>query len=84
MKKSQFKCKRRFVDWYQLLLDIGDFEQSQDFWALKQKHPSMSNNRVAYNVLKRYYSTTAIAYVRLNGGNLDALNGYFSKYDVVR
>ena len=58
------KVKRRHCDWYSKLLEIGDLKMSEDFWLMKSKHPLMSNNRIAYNVLKRYYSTTTLTAMR--------------------
>lgn len=77
MEKS-LKFKRRSVDWYQLLSDIGDLSMSEEFWLKKSRFPNRSNNRIAYNVLKTHYSTTTLAYVRLHGGNIDSLEEYFN------
>ena len=64
------KVKRPHVNWYSLMKESGDFRFSIKFWSLKAKHPTMSNNRIAYNVLKHYYSTTSLNRVRWLGVNL--------------
>lgn len=67
MKDKLHKVKRKRVDWYQVYLDLNDPDMSVQFYLLLQKHPKMSFNRVAYNVLKRYYSTTAMTRYRYTG-----------------
>ena len=69
-KKSQKLVKRPRIDWYEVLSDIGDMRQSEDFYRLLSKHPKMSFNRIAYNVLRKYYSTTALARKRWLGEDL--------------
>lgn len=61
------KVKRRHVDWNQLRLDLADPEIDADFYVMLQKHIDMSKNRIAYNVLKKHYSTTSLLRYRLTG-----------------
>lgn len=68
MKDKLIKVKRKRVDWYRILLDEHCIAMDEDFWAMKSRHPFMSNNRIAYNVLKRYHSTTTLQYIRYCGG----------------
>lgn len=61
------KCKKRKrvkVNWYQVYLDICTMDMQVYFYRLLQAHPTMSKNRIAYNVLKSYYSTTALDEIR--------------------
>lgn len=67
MKEMKNKVVRKHVDWYQAYLDIGDPELDKDFYMLLQKHPKMSMNRIAYNVLKKHYSTTSMVRYRWTG-----------------
>lgn len=64
------KVKRPRVNWFQLMHDC--YYPGFSYWyiRLKAKHPKMSDNRIAYNVLKRYYSTTSLDRVRWLGVNL--------------
>lgn len=64
------KVKRPAVNWFELLKFSGDLRFSYDFWTLKAKRPNMSDNRIAYNVLKKYYSTTSLNRVRWFGSSL--------------
>lgn len=57
MKKQ---VKRPRVNWYEVLCDLGDLEIEGQFWLFKTDHKNWSNNRIAYNVLKKNYSTTAL------------------------
>lgn len=70
MGKVRKKVKRPHVNWYDVLLDIGDLRLSEQFWVFKFKHLSWSNNRCAWNVLKSNYSTTALRRYRFLGGIL--------------
>lgn len=63
-KKMKDKVKRKHFNWYEFLLNTGDLEWSASFWKFKQLHKTMSNNRCAYNILKTYYSTTSMRYIR--------------------
>lgn len=67
MKEMKNKVKRRKVDWREFLRDQGNLEMEGQFWLMVQKHPRMSKNRIAYNVLRRYYSTTSLLRVRFLG-----------------
>ena len=70
MKISNSKVKRPHVLWYEVLRNKEDLLLERDFWLLKTKHPKMSNNRIAWNVLKKHYSTTALNRVRYLGESL--------------
>lgn len=65
------------VSWYEVLWKVGNSFNPPllaDFLALKKKHyfcgrtrkfgKPMSDNRCAYNVLKRYYSTTTMCWLK--------------------
>lgn len=67
MRKMKDKVKRKQVDWYQALFNLEDLKISEDYWLFKSSHPDMSKNRCAYNILKRYYSTTAMISYRKFG-----------------
>lgn len=67
MKDKLFKVKRRHVDWYEAMWSAYIPSVIEHFWLLKTKHPQWSNNRVAYNSLKTYYSTTAMLRFRFTG-----------------
>lgn len=67
MKDKLIKVKRKHVDWNKARLDLADPKIDADFFLFLQQHPGMSKNRCAYNVLKRYYSTTAMLRYRLEG-----------------
>lgn len=64
LKDKVIKLKRKHVEWYQVYLDICSLPMQEHFYRLLQKHPKMSKNRIAYNVLKSHYSTTALEDIR--------------------
>lgn len=69
--KKVVKCvKRPSVNWYEKLCSLEDLELSKEFWLFKSLHKNMSDNRCAYNVLKKHYSTTALNNVRWLGAEL--------------
>ena len=59
-KKSKKLVKRGFKQWKSILLFIGNPVQIDKFWEKKRLSPKMSDNRIAYYVLKSNYSTTAL------------------------
>ena len=67
MKDKLFKVKRKQVDWYGALYLFGNEATFERFYLLMSKHPKWSKNRLAYNALKTYYSTTAMVRFRLTG-----------------
>lgn len=60
--------KRKKVNWRDVMLDINRPDIEADFLLMLQNHPKMSVNRIAWNVLKRYYSTTTILLMRFEYG----------------
>lgn len=67
MGKQKKRIKRPHVKWNDVRLYIGDPGVDADFYRLLTKHPNMSRDRVAFNALKKHYSTTAIARFRWLG-----------------
>lgn len=67
-KKKMIKVRRKHVHWYDVLFEIGDLKMCADFWLFKQSHQKWSNDRIAWNILKRYYSTTTLAQMRYEYG----------------
>ena len=63
--KDKLKCKRHHVHWKDKLLNLENEDIWLDFFMFRKAHPGMSEDRCAYNVLKRRYSTTALDYVRM-------------------
>lgn len=55
--------KRMQVKWYEMILSEGDESLKVMFYDYFDSHPYMSKNRCAYNVLKKYYSTTFGSYM---------------------
>lgn len=64
------RVRRPSCNWFQMMNDQEDARFSVWYWKLKSKHPKMSDNRIAFNVLKRYYSTTSLNRVRWLGVSL--------------
>lgn len=54
------KVKRVRINWFKVLDNIEDKELWRRFYAFKYRHPTMSDNRIAYYVIKRSYSTTTL------------------------
>lgn len=50
--------KRMQVKWHDLIIKEGDESLKVMFYDYVRSHSYMSANRCAYNVLKKYYSTT--------------------------
>lgn len=67
VRNKIYKVKRPSVKWHDLLMDLEDWFIESRFLIFLSKHPGMSKNRCAYNVLKRYYSTTSLNRVRWLG-----------------
>lgn len=64
------RYKRIHVQWRDVMLEIGDLKMEKEYWQFKQAHKTMSDNRCAWNILKRYYSTTALAQLRFKYGEM--------------
>lgn len=65
------KVKRPHVNWYQILFDLDDPDIKSRFMIFLCDHKTMSRNRIAYNVLKRYYSANSLNRVRWLGVPLE-------------
>ena len=54
--------------WFDIMWYLGMYKKESEllvrFGELRSKWPTMSKNRVAYYVLKKYYSTTAMKCLR--------------------
>ena len=70
MKDKLFKVKRKSVNWKKCLDDHENTDMNLAYLAFRSSHPSMSVNRCAYNVLRKYYSTTAMLKYRMTGSFL--------------
>lgn len=64
------KVKRPRIQWYEVYSDLGNPELAAEFYRLLARNPKMSLNRIAYNVLKKHYSTTSLDRVRWCGESL--------------
>ena len=64
------KVKRPICNWYHMLRDLEDSVLNSRFLIFLSDHKGMSYNRIAYNVLKKYYSTTSLNRVRWLGVSL--------------
>lgn len=62
--------KRKRVNWRDVMLDINRPDIEADFLLMLQKHPRMSVNRICWNVLRRYYSTTTLLLMRFDYGKM--------------
>lgn len=67
MKDKIRKVKRPHIHWNEVRIELGDPNVDLDFYRLLQKRPNMSKDRIAYNSLKKHYSTTALARYRWLG-----------------
>lgn len=70
-KIFKIKVKRKHVDWKNKLFSLGDPKIQQEYYGFLSAHKDMSENRCAYNVLKRYFSPTTLRYVMVTDSNLD-------------
>lgn len=65
------KVKRKKVNWVHAIKCIEDKELRGSVWqayySLMARHPDMSANRLAYNALKRHFSTIALSHYRFKG-----------------
>lgn len=59
--------KRKLVNWKEALFNFEDVELELKYRLLQTKHPRMSENRIAYNVLKSHFSATAMLRYRYTG-----------------
>lgn len=64
MKKMKDKVKPRRISWREVIFQLHNFDISRDFDLFRAKHPNMSINRCAYNVLKTYCSTASMRFMR--------------------
>lgn len=66
------KVKRSRIDWYKWLWLLGkdpdNFVLLSDFCSLRSRSKVKSVNRLAYTILRKHYSTTAIGAMRYLGG----------------
>lgn len=67
MKDRLPKVRRKHVDWKKAIDDLQIPHLTAAYLAFRSSHPLMSVNRCAYNVLKKYYSTTAMLKYRMCG-----------------
>lgn len=73
MEKRVKRVKRPRVHWNEVRLQLEDSRVDLVFFRLLQKHPKMSKDRIAWNALKHYYSTTTLARYRWLGVPLNEL-----------
>lgn len=64
MKKNSSKVKKPKMDWRLFLFHLHQKELSEAFTLFCNDHPGMSTNRCAYYVLKSYYFTFLLDFVR--------------------
>lgn len=69
-KNFKNKVKRKHVDWYDLMIEDNRPEVLAVFYSILQCGKIKSFNRIAYNALKSYYSTTAMIRARWTGSFL--------------
>ena len=60
-KSAVKKVKKVRIKWREVIFNLHRREISEAFDLFRVGHPDMSINRCAYNVLKTYYSPTALA-----------------------
>ena len=65
-KNNQFKVKRCAIDWNEIRLYIEDARVNLAFYEGVQKRFTKSKNRLSYNALKKYYSTTELVRIAQN------------------
>lgn len=65
-KKTKVKVKRCAIDWNEVRLFIEDTRVNLAFYEGVQKRYSKSKNRLSYNALKKYYSTTELVRIAQN------------------
>lgn len=56
-KSVENKVKVKRIKWREVIFNLHRKDISEAFDLFRSKHPDMSINRCAYNVLKTYYST---------------------------
>ena len=64
--KDKLVSKRLKVNWKYVIDRLEDFTLNRDFWVLRSKS-HVSDNRLAYVVLRRYYSKKILDYYRHSG-----------------
>lgn len=64
MKLMKDKVKKRNISWREVIFQLHNFDISRDYTLFRARHPKMSVNRAAYNVLKTYCSTFSMRYMR--------------------
>ena len=73
MRKTSKKVKRPHINWNDVRIDLEDQRVDAVFYRLMTKHPKMSKNRLSWNALKHYYSTTALSRFRWLGEPLNEM-----------
>lgn len=63
-KKVVKSVKKRRIKWREIIFHLHRFDISSSFDLFRSSHKDMSINRCAYNVLKTYYSTTAMRFIK--------------------
>lgn len=64
MKDKLTKVRKRKIQWREVIFHLHNFDISRDFDLFRARHPKMSVNRCAYNVLKTYCSATSMKFMR--------------------
>ena len=64
MKDKLVKGKKRRIKWFDLISAFHDDKFTGRFYVYFTKHKKISRNRVAYNFLRTYYSTTLMRKIR--------------------
>ena len=69
MKDKLVKGKKQRIKWNDLIFAFENPYMEAKFYEYFGKHKNISRNRVAYNFLKTYYSTTLMRRIRTSYEN---------------
>lgn len=70
VKDKVIKLKRKKVDWFQVLSDLGDLDIWASYYLLVGNSNIRSRNRIAYLAILKHSTTATMLQLRLKYGVL--------------
>lgn len=64
MRDKLQKVKKKRINWRELLFHLHNKYLSDRYTLALGKYPKMSHNRIAYYVLKKYFTTATLKFLK--------------------
>lgn len=70
VKDKVIKLKRKHVDWFDVLSDLGNHDIWNEYYLLLSRFTIRSRNRLAYLAIRKHSTTATMLELRLRYGVL--------------